>query len=822
MIGDSMNDVEFNLNQKITLEEIYVFICEKMLPQIDENPLITVITIKDILEKIKNITNSKNIATKEEILEIIKELLPYKVMSYLGGEVIHRYKNPRKLCFFKYEIMDNEVYLYDNCLSYGKQKRIKVSKINGINISEIIKKLNIDTNEYNKEIEKILMHPELLEAIGIDLSNGYNLTLIVDKKERNFSLTEINEPLSFSIFEKERDVPQILKNTNFVNQDESETIEEYTQKLKYSFDSYRKLLQMMLGLSKNKHDIELFNNLLNNLPDYNIKKTSDEYLDWMFMSSFLLFNEQRLKDLTDDSYEEIIRNFKNSSQSYFLDTKNEKVSNIGTAMLRDIGYNKSILTSGEIDYKLLIKHIRDAFAHSSYEVIDENFIRCYGENFNVLVDKKIVTTIIYKLIYETNIDQIFTLVYLKENMIGEYNRLKDEKELKEFLTNISYISKNQIRIKTPKINNEILEKIENFQKNSFLNTLIGTKDIIKLAYNDRQISNVLEITFPADGSDNPLDIEYIISEIRKYGQDFYNHSLSEQYQIISKIIGTKELEEKGISTKIFEIINTKEKTTGNIVDTIRKKSPIEYIDYGKYLQATLITYLNSLLVYPCSDRYNQLNCENMNLDTKMKIVLMKYDNKDITIDKLKEGQEISLESAKKHLSNLEEEKKNFLKYINELEKKLCNEKFLKNAPKEIIEKTKLLLEEAREKNINHAYEIELNKKIEDAKKRLVIQKNQVENTENLNKTIRQKYHQIIIEHLRNALAHGRVKFPHGFDFNNIGNTMIKFEDYDDDNNKTFEATIILKDLLLAFNDENFLISIFPSELIENINTRRNG
>ena len=780
-----MDRVEFNGNEEITIDEIYNFIVEKLLTNINSNSLITLEDIKDILEKIKKITNGRDIVTDDQLLEIIKILLPYKIMNYFGGQVIHKYYDVGRNQFFKFKIIDGQLYLYDNNLTKERQRKIKVEKINEIDIETIINKLNIDSDTSESQIENILMHPELLKAIGIDTKAEYNLTLLIDEtstKHITLSLSEISENPNFIIFEKEYEPAKILSREHFQMSKEDVISESYSKKLIYSYDSCQKLLQMLLGFCKSNQDVELFNEVIKRQLNYNIKSNSDEYLDWMFISSFFLFNEQKIRELSDNTYDNITIGLANYYNCYYLDKNNEKVSKIGDKFLREIGYNKALINeqTHDIDYKKLIKQVRNALAHSSYEVIDENYIRCYGTNFNVIVNKKFVMRIISELIYNTNLDNLFPLFYMKESKIETYYKsIENEEELRSFLKNISFISIEQVDIKKHSIDNEFKEIIRKFKINRFFSTLIGTKKIAKLTYNNSKMSEFVQINFPEDGKDNEVDVEYVLKEVRKYGDDFYKHSLYNQYEIIKEIIREKELSEKGISPKLFNIIQTKEKASGNIIDTIAKNSPIEYINYGKYIQATFIAYLNSLLLYPYNGN-ERVDYSELTIDTKMNISSMRL---------------LELKNNKREKNNLTKEKQN-------LQQKLTNLK------------ARLL----KVKGKNQSYEEQLQeeiKKIEDGTYESKI-------NESLNNLNRLDILNSIFIHLRDSLAHGRITFPYGFDFNNIGNTIIRFEDYDKENIKTFDATIKLSDLLLELSKEKFLLSIFPQELSEEQNRRRNA
>ena len=67
----------------------------------------------------------------------------------------------------------------------------------------------------------------------------------------------------------------------------------------------------------------------------------------------------------------------------------------------------------------------------------------------------------------------------------------------------------------------------------------------------------------------------------------------------------------------------------------------------------------------------------------------------------------------------------------------------------------------------------------------------------------------ILEHLRNSLAHGNIKFPNDIDINNISNTKIIFEDfYPNTTKKTFEGEINLGDLVKQLSNKKYLQSIY--------------
>ena len=138
-----------------------------------------------------------------------------------------------------------------------------------------------------------------------------------------------------------------------------------------------------------------------------------------------------------------------------------------------------------------------------------------------------------------------------------------------------------------------------------------------------------------------------------------------------------------------------------------------------------------------------------------------------------------------------------------------------NTNPEKINKIKQEIEELENGTYQKCLEEEL-KKITEEIKTMELEEQLI----GVDKIINNRFHQIIIEHLRNALVHGNVTFPNGFDFNNLGSTIIRFQDYDG-SILTFDATINIEDLLIELNEEKFLLSIFPKEIITDINKKRN-
>ena len=144
-------------------------------------------------------------------------------------------------------------------------------------------------------------------------------------------------------------------------------------------------------------------------------KQDDKFL-WSLISTTILLNE-KIHDYSKDvdihfkgAIEDIIGQY-DINQSYFLDENNNKLSSFDILvsnrdmksltmydedlteneyeMFKELycdelpieyGPNKLIVSGDNLDISKLVNHVRNAFAHSSYEIIDENNIRLYSYN----------------------------------------------------------------------------------------------------------------------------------------------------------------------------------------------------------------------------------------------------------------------------------------------------------------------------------------------------------------------------------------------------------------------------------------------------------
>lgn len=722
--------------------------------------------------------------------------------------------NYNKIRFLKYELIANNLYLYDWYIGREYCVKHQVTKINGVSVQNLIKYLNKDNSLSNEQICKILFHKELLKPINKKKTSDYKVTLLIDEQERTISLNNPNDSALLDSFEKKHETAKLLTKDHFINN--KSFLEISNSQLSYAYDSANKLVKILLGLSKNKADRQLFQTILTNQEKLcNINFKSELYLDWMYISSFFLFYDKSLYHLPQYVYDEIALYVNSTVKysfvlekdccNYFLDEHHKEVELLSSDFIH-FGSNSQIVEPLNkqyiLNYHQLVKTIRNGFAHSSYEIIDEDYVRIYNYSSdeqklitNLKINKRLIIRIMNQLMEVTNLKNIFPTCCLARpfgEVFDEYKPLETKEEIIYLLDNMIILNLDDLKIFNLDIEYPYI--LERFKEYSLIGTLNGSKDYILFQLQISELNKYIKYQIQET---NP-DKDYIMKKINQLGSDFYRHSLSNQFYIINEIIREKSLSEKNISSIIFDIMGkeeaiTQRKSSGAIIDII-DASVTGYIHYNKYIQATFISYLNSILLYSYN-RNKLLNFYKTRLSHKMGIP-MEY-----TVGNLIKNYERYKMELSTKLKEVEKLKEVIAKEIenskNELDaqEKLGVQRKIKGLTKQLNNK----LQKLNEIDIRTGF----------TRQELII-KEVAKITEKIVELKAKPFHYeaYIFEHLRNSLAHGNVSFPNGFDYTNIGNTVIKIEDYSRDNKKTFEGTILLKDLLREINNEKLLASIF--------------
>ena len=279
-----------------------------------------------------------------------------------------------------------------------------------------------------------------------------------------------------------------------------------------------------------------------------------------------------------------------------------------------------------------------------------------------------------------------------------------------------------------------------------------------------------------------LQISKIIDHIGQISDTFYNHSAVNQHEIITELIRNELNPSRNISMIIEDIIKTSSKSDGAIMDMLNDTST-KYIDYDKVIKATVISYLNNILLY----NYDEKKVDLSGLDfSGLKI--------DVDFDDL-------ISKKNKRINDLKRENRNTYKSNKNMKKRLGDIIIQLERVNDENQKARLTEEKQRLETIlsqdngsrqekNSIEMTALQEDLEDLKNR------RVDNS-------------CILEHLRNSLAHGNIFFSDTINLNDIGDLEITFIDYYPDTvNESFKGTIKFRELLTTLSDEKFIISLF--------------
>ena len=698
--------------------------------------------------------------------EIIKKIYDEET-SDLFYTTMHVILEPGLLLFLKFEFNDN-LYLIDKYLSIENQKQILVKKIGNIKAEEAIGIIKDYFGEIAtpKFISSVLILPNVLKELGI-IGDDYTIIIENNGKEETLSFTEISSNIDRRLFYKKHEKNDVLS-TLKIREEEKIEYKTNNSKLDYASDSNIKLLKLLGELSISIEDKMLFDQLYNNFKSINkVTLNKDTNIDWMIISSYFLLNEDKRINLP-NTYSKYLSEFK---------------------------FECCCLNNDEIDYDKIVKYVRNSLAHSSYEIIDERFIRIYSYNretntfdYNIVISKNMILKIIDDIEFFGNLNTHFPIIgsdFTKKFTL-EPEGIKNKQELQEYLK-----SRKIIDIKKYEFKNDIDCGFFRYWIESLINNTSGFDYYLGEKEEYDHLQQYLNIELE-EYHISETDMDYILTEVDKIGPKFYRHSFYNKNQIIANIYRTKKLGLKVLNNEFLKIITTQDKINNSLITTL-DSNPVEFYNLQNYLKILIISYLNNLLLYSYNENKN-INSSELQFETVMNF------NKNILKDKKLKH----IKQLENTIKNINLEKESLIEYIKDRRIQLSNPVFLEKAPESVIENTKKLLIEAQiklenldEKEIEQKV-LELNYELEEIKQELI--------------SIDSKDFDInryILEHLRNSLAHGNIKFQNNIDINDISNTKIIYEDfYPNTCNKTFEAEISLGNLLMQLSNKKYLESIY--------------
>ena len=717
----------------------------------------------------------------------------------LHGSLSGRHDNINRFTVIKFKIIDDNLYIYNQNVFPENRRYLQVTDINGTKVEKIINVFKKE-NFSNEEIESLIQHKEILSAYGFE-SEKFEIKINDMDDCINFDDPELK--LNSDIFFKAHAKSELLDKGNFtlsISSDGQKTNNSY------GYDCNLKLLAMLHGLCKSEEDLNMFENIYRlNIELIGYAGTSDTNLDWMFISSFFIINQEENNDLPNYVYQDLEKKLSLTTQDgpccIFLDEKSEEQSFGYNVTYDTYGCNDYVYRNGKIDTKMIFHAIRNALAHSSYEVINQDYIRIYGYdekkdimNYNFKVKKDIIIEFINKISKFKSFGNLFPICTLEKpiydnSIIFDNSIINNPDELEQYLKNIIVSSVEIKKYRDLDLLEQFSTKIlASVEKKDFLKIYdmyeydyerkiqhmkLTTSHSMMMTAENIQLMTERELKYFADFEYKkikltPEQIEKIKRQINQIKDTFYNHCLYNQHDILTELIKNELDPNRNISEIISDIIKSGNKIDGSIMDTLNEESQ-KYVNYDKVVKATIIAYLNNILLYSFNRTQTLIN------------------------EKQKEINHLKKETKKK-----EEERKKATTRIKDLESMLL---YKDNQDKaSIIDEKNKKEEESQEALLTINKNREVIASLEEEIK-------PIKNDDYVN-------NYSVLKHLRNSLAHGNIFFSDTININNIGQLEIKFIDYYPQKDKSkqpeksFEGTIKFGALLNCLNQENFIKSLF--------------
>lgn len=467
-------------------------------------------------------------------------------------------------------------------------------------------------------------------------------------------------------------------------------------------------------------------------------------------------------DYSDDYYEELDKidySKREEDDCFFDDFQKQREDE----RLRAMDANSSFIVNGEIKIINFIKMVRNALAHSSYEILDKDRIRLSHYNhdtkkldLNVVLNKDIIIPII---------DIVNEVVYQRYSEFYEYC----------FVDDLSYLTCYGPEETDDKLLLDFIMSYDIFDERVAKQILEDAKKT-KLFYTP---SYDLDILNPEkEDYDNENQLKAILNTMKEYIKPIcdYGIIINDMFYTNNGQIDSDELMDK---YAIYSYLR------GSFYESAYSM-PNEQIYIENEMRLKILSLLNALLLTTMNEVHNY-NLPSLNLDFSAmylpKEIVELFEEKQLKkntglLDRLKDF----FSASKLTIEKLEER--------NKIKKDLLKTRYRDNdyfnvvLPQE-IEAISLQIENLKKERISKG------------KLFLEIDSNPIDYNYNENLS------NYILNALRNSLAHGNVTINDEYD--DMGGILLTFEDYDPDNPSelTFKGEVSLKDLLLILiNDEN--------------------
>lgn len=637
--------------------------------------------------------------------------------------------------YLRFKQIGDKVFVYNSLIPEENRVYLPVITINGEN--PII----------NLEKNKSRFFYEQDEIIIICEINGSAIQLNpTDQTENNYYRKDFKKN-EFVDVTYENQTKKISSNPN-----------EHTD---FAVSSIKALLLQLKSNTKSASDHFFLDELLNNF-----NTVTDTYInpniniDIAYLSTAILLLDDEIKNISDELASEL----------------HLKLYNLNIPNPED---NSCFITNGNINYKLLIKQIRDCFAHSNYQVSSNGHIHFYNfggpnnsKNFDLELDIETLKNVIF-IIYKTNyLNDIFPVTeYFGSQYYGVNQNITKEK-MSDYLDNILLLDVDDLKLKTGWTN-------INFSARELKG--ISLEMSMRMSYNDKKkklnqlkrfrvfyhykIQNLLEKRNKL--IDRPLSDDEkskVLQEIHRMGEDyFYSLGIKSQAEVINKIVKSFR---KGKKYYIESIINVT--SQNHFSSNYYEQKSSNYIEQKTQLEIAIMSLLNILMLY-CFNK-NRINRNISCIDVSELV----FDNR----------------------------------IYEDLLKTKINKFYLQAASLAEEEKAYITLIQSSTKSLNPDFLRATEKAIKQTSNSLVKIKNDIQNIDALisssTSADKSRIDLEILNRIRDSIAHGRVNII--MQSNNILDTELEIID-EYNGIEEFNIKITLRELLQVLNKITYINSI---------------
>jgi len=495
----------------------------------------------------------------------------------------------KRMLALKFKIENNKLYAYNFYLPVENRNMVEISEINGISISTIINQIN--SND--------LYSIDKLKKFGIDTTTQFVCTIINDNQVSKIDI--FNPEADINIFYKMHEINDIIP----AGLDDITPITSVSNNimLDYASSNVKALLNILNNPLVAENDKASISEVLSQISILSENYSNvDNNLDMIFLSSQLLMLDDKL-NLIPEYVERSIRKIL-MYLAYYDDESLRQTNN-------------SILSNNEIDYKKVIKMIRNCIAHSNYKVLEDGNVEFYNEGknkLNIILNKKDIIFLFNQLYSYYYLEGAFPIILSGTNDYNNNSMNKDA--LEEYLRKLEIfdIGDYSLREHQDLDIQRILDDdfsldisyIKRISKNNIYNSS-SSKDTIIDIFNSKIKRHLIIDKDPKFENLTEEDVEYIITNIQELNESyFYSLSKTSQIQIINNLIYQRYNKAYYLQKNMSEMIKTDHFSNNDL-----HNNASDYIKYKSKIELIIISLLNNLLLFCYNQNKAAIDAKNL-------------------------------------------------------------------------------------------------------------------------------------------------------------------------------------------------------------------